>query len=215
MKALKLMVALVWVVAGAWQVANAIPIVITVGNPGNAGTDNVLFNDDTLVHSGTLVQGNFNGSGAGYIVDFTSSSGTGEIYGGGGQAEIHGGTGNDPFTSLTFGLENGATFTKAILNVGVVNDPKTDGTILFKVSYIDAAGSPYSETFPVAWNGNNYFGIVATTAKISQITFSTSDVAFHDAQQFRLGGFAPVPDGGTTALLLGMATLGLGYWRRR
>ena len=52
------------------------PITITVGNPNNQGTDNVLFNNATLVHSGLLVQGDFNGAGAGFIVDFTSASAT-------------------------------------------------------------------------------------------------------------------------------------------
>src|ERR1043165_1324831 len=48
----------------ASSTAWADPIVITVGNPGNQNTDNVLFNNGSLVHSGLLVQGDFNGSGA-------------------------------------------------------------------------------------------------------------------------------------------------------
>src|SRR3954469_24287701 len=73
------------------------PITITVGNPGNQNTDNVLFNNGSLVHSGTLVQGDFNGSGAGFIVNFTSSSGNGNLGVSGGQAVLVGGTGNTPF----------------------------------------------------------------------------------------------------------------------
>ena len=61
----------------ASSTAWADPIVITTGNPGNQGTDNVLFNNGSLVHSGLLVQGDFNGAGAGFIVDFTSASGSG------------------------------------------------------------------------------------------------------------------------------------------
>src|SRR6266480_4258528 len=54
--------------------ASAWAITITPG-PGNfPGDDNVLFNDPSLMHDGTLVQGNFNGSGNGFIVDFMSSS---------------------------------------------------------------------------------------------------------------------------------------------
>jgi hypothetical protein len=67
--------------SNAW----ADPITITVGNPGNQDTDNVLFNNGSLVHSGTLVQGDFNGSGAGFIVDFTSASGNGNLGVSGGQ----------------------------------------------------------------------------------------------------------------------------------
>src|SRR5215467_9370886 len=92
------------------------PITITTGNPGNAGTDNVLFNNGALVHSGLLVQGDFNGIGAGFIVDFTSASGSGNLGVSGGQAVLVGGTGNTPYSNTTVQLENAATFTKLILN---------------------------------------------------------------------------------------------------
>src|SRR5688500_4082782 len=95
------------------------PITITTGNPGNQDTDNVLFNNPGLVHSGLVVQGDFNGSGAGFIVDFTSASGSGNLGVSGGQAVLVGGTGNTPFTNTTVQLENGATFTKLILNIDV------------------------------------------------------------------------------------------------
>src|ERR1041385_7286880 len=84
------------------------PITITVGNPGNQGTDNVLFNNGSLVHSGTLVQG-----------DFNSSAGSGNLGVSGGQAVLVGGAGNVPFSNTTVQLENGATFTKLILNIDV------------------------------------------------------------------------------------------------
>ena len=50
----------IMVVASSTTLAD--PITITVGNPGNTGTDNVLFNNGSLVHSGLLVQGDFNGA---------------------------------------------------------------------------------------------------------------------------------------------------------
>ncbi len=59
--------------------AMAVSIVIGSGNPGNTGSDNVLFNDGSLSHSGTLVQGNFANEGLGFIVDSTSSSGNRQI----------------------------------------------------------------------------------------------------------------------------------------
>lgn len=192
------------------------PITITTGNPGNAGTDNVLFNDGTLLHSGTLVQGNFSGSGAGFIVDFRSASGTQMIQGGGGQATITGMTGNDPFTNLSFGLENGATFTKAILNP----DATSNGTITFTVSYLSAAGSPSIQSFALSGNGNNFFGIEAGDgAKITTVSFTSTGTSFADASQFRLGGFAgapstSVPDGGVTIAFLGTALAALGVARR-
>src|ERR1051326_254113 len=77
------------IMAVASSTAWADPITITTGNPGNAGTDNVLFNNGSLIHSGTLVQGDFNGIGAGFIVDFTSTSGTGNLGVSGGQCKLH------------------------------------------------------------------------------------------------------------------------------
>ena len=116
--------------ATAW----ADPITITTGNPGNAGTDNVLFNNGSLVHSGSLVQGDFNGIGAGFIVDFTSASGTGNLGVSGGQAVLIGGTGNTPFSNVTMQLENGATFTKLILNIDVTNGLPPTTSVQFTVN---------------------------------------------------------------------------------
>src|SRR3569832_2681323 len=111
------------------------PIAITTGNPCNQNTDNVLFNNGSLVHSGTLVQGDFNGSGAGFIVDFTSTSGTGNLGVSGGQAVLVGGTGNTPFTNTTMQLENGATFQKLILNIDVTNGLQPPTQVQFTVNY--------------------------------------------------------------------------------
>src|ERR1041385_2681376 len=99
-------VVMMLVSATAW----ADPITITTGNPGNAGTDNVLFNNGSLIHSGTLVQGDFNGIGAGFIVDVAATSGSVNLGVSGGQAVLVGGAGNTPFTNATVQLENGATF---------------------------------------------------------------------------------------------------------
>lgn len=196
---------------------SAVSIAITTG-VDNSGTDNVLFNDASLSQSGLLVQGSFSGSGSGYIVDFTSASGNGQIAGSGGQATINGLAGNDPFTSLTFGLEDGATFTAAVLNPDVTNRDG-NGTIDFSVSYIlgDGLGT-YLETLSVRANGQNFFRIDALgDAQITLITYSTSDTTFADTSQFRLGGFASsarVPEGGTTLLMLGAPLAALGLLRR-
>lgn len=186
--------------------ANAWAITITPGNPGNAGTDNVLFNNAALMHGpGPLVQGNFS-SGNDNIVDFTSTSGTGSLVGNGGQAEIDGGPGNNPFTDLSFMLENGVTFTKAILNPDVT----VDGTIDFTITFIDPAGM-HTAMFPVSGNGNNFFGITADgTEQIVKVTFDLTGTAATDTAQIRIGGFsAGVPDGGSTVALLGLAFVGI------
>ena len=203
--------------AAGFSTASAALISITPGNPGNQGTDNVLFNDPNYPLSGSLVQGTFNGAGAGYVINFTSTSGTGLLQASGGQATILGGPGNEPFTNLTFGLSDGATFTKAILNPDVHND-NGNGTIDFTVVYLYGAGSPFMQSFSVQRNGSNFFGIEAAPGVgIREVTFNTTDTAFIDSSQFRLGGFAPaqrVPDGGTTIALLGSSLLGLGAARR-
>jgi hypothetical protein len=193
----------------------AVPIIIGTGNPGNIGTDNVLFNDDNLIHQGALIQGNFAGTGAGFLAEFSSASGTGGLQGSGGQAEIEGLFGNDPIRNLTFGLADGATFTKAIFNI----DADADGLLSIAVNFLGASGSPYEELVALRDNGQNFFYIEADEGvAITSISLSTDDSGINVAKQFRIGGFANavgVPDGGATAIMLGMGFLGLvGLCRR-
>ena len=123
------------------------PITITTGNPGNANTDNVLFNNGALIHAGTLVQGDFNGIGAGFIVDFTSASGNGNLGVSGGQAVLVGGTGNIPLSNVTMQLENGATFTKLILNIDVTNGLPPPTQVQFTVNYTLLGGQVFNQVF--------------------------------------------------------------------
>jgi hypothetical protein len=196
------------------------PIVITVGNPGNQGTDNVLFNNGSLVHSGTLVQGDFNGSGAGLIVDFTSTSGTGNLGVSGGQAVLVGGSGNSPFTNTTVQLENGATFRKLILNIDVTNGLQPPTTVQFTVNYTLAGGQVFSQVFSVDTNGQNFFGIEAFEgAVINSVTVqATGNTTFAQINQWRLGGFSTpnsVPEP-ASMFLLGTGLAGAaGAVRRR
>src|SRR5215211_4877455 len=172
--------------SNAW----ADPITITVGNPGNQDTDNVLFNNGNLVHAGTLVQGDFNGSGAGFIVDFTSASGNGNLGVSGGQAVLIGGTGNTPFSNTTVQLENGATFTKLILNIDVTNGLPPPNQVQFTVNYTLAGGQVFNQVFTVDANGENFFGIEAFEgAVINSITVQAlGNTTFSDIDQWRLGG---------------------------
>lgn len=195
--------------------ASAGHITITSGiSGGNSDTTNVLFNDADTVKSGAYVDGNFSGTASDYFVRFTSESGM--IEGSGGQATIVGLDGNDPFTSLTFGLLEGATFTKGIFNP----DATVSGTIDFSVSVLGIGGT-YMETFSLSGNGQNFFTIIAADGtQITSITFSTTDSAFSDASQFRLGGFdrpsTQVPDASATSILilLGLGAIGL-FGRRK
>ena len=196
------------------------PITITTGNPGNTGTDNVLFNNAALVHSGALVQGDFNGIGAGFIVDFTSSSGSGNLGVSGGQAVLVGGTGNTPFSNVTMQLENGATFTKLIFNIDVTNGLPPPTQVQFTVNYTLAGGQVFNQVFTVSTNGQNFFGIQAAEgAVINSVTIQgLGNTTFADVDQWRVGGFSgpqtEVPEP-ASLLLLGSGLVGTASALRR
>jgi len=206
------------IMVAASSTAWADPITITTGNPGNTGTDNVLFNNGALLHAGTLVQGDFNGIGAGFIVDFTSASGNGNLGVSGGQAVLIGGTGNIPLTNVTMQLENNATFTKLILNIDVTNGLPPPTQVQFTVNYTLAGGQVFNQVFTVDTNGQNFFGIVAGDgAVINSVTIQgLGSTSFSDINQWRVGGFANEVPEPASLFLLGSGLVGTaGAVRRR
>lgn len=210
------------ILALASSTAWADPITITTGNPGNQNTDNVLFNNGSLVHSGTLVQGDFNGAGAGFIADFTSASGNGNLGVSGGQAVLVGGSGNTPFSNATVQLENNATFTKLILNIDVTNGLQFPTSVQFTVNYTLSGGQVFNQVFTVDTNGQNFFGIEAAEgAVINSVTVQgLNGTTFSDINQWRLGGFSTPPTNNVpepaSLFLLGSGLVGTaGALRRR
>jgi len=201
---------LVGLSAGA---ANA-AITIQTGNPGNQGTDNILFNDPNLQLTGFTVQGHTNATPS-FIVDFTSTT---ELQANGGQARIEalGYSSQNPvtFSDLEIDMNDPLVyFTKAIFNINA--DTLGDVTI---TAYALGGGST-AGTFALG-NGQNFFNVVASNGTlIDYITIVGSNIAsvdFQDARQIRLGGVQAVPEPGFYGIVgVGVRALFVLVSRRR
>ena len=183
--------------------------IVVVEGVNNQGTDNVLLNPatDVLTVTGTVGSGN-------EIVNFTSASGSNLLSANpSGQATISGGTGNDPFTQLTFALASSDTFTRAVFNVNA----ETDGSVLIHVEGVNINGGFFEDDFSVDANGQNFFTVTSINGQLmNSISLTAIDGAtFEDVRQVRIGGLVTaIPEPETYALM--MAGLGaVGFMARR
>jgi hypothetical protein len=180
-----------------------------------ADTDALRFSDSSLVHTGSLVQGNFLSAGLGYVMNFSSTSGNGLIAGlesVGVPTQIQGLAGNDPLAALSFSLSQpNQTFTKAVFDVNAGSSNSLFLTVL------EPDGSITASSFGIG--GLSSFTIEAVNGQ-SIRSISLTQTSIDDLRGMRFGGFAggvgsSVPDSGATVAMLGLAFAGLVGFRRR
>jgi hypothetical protein len=117
--------------------------------------------------------------------------------------------------ALTFGLENGSTFTSAEFNILAA----TGGPITLQALAAGGAVLNTITNFTVGANGENFFGLIADqSTPISSVRITaTGGTQISSIGQFRLGGItSAVPEPSTWAMMLiGFGAVGYSMRRRK
>ena len=197
----------------------AASVVFATGNPGNTGTDNVVFSPcGFATPDGTTVTGCLNTSHS-TKVDFTGDE---TLHVNGGQARVEADNGSFNFLSIAMG-DPYLGFDKIIFNIHTDEDNE-NGKVDITVKLF-SPGSPATQTqsFTVG-DGANFFNIVSDGGDVMQWVSIASQsgswsVDFDDVRQIRIGVATPpgqLPEPGSLALTgAGLGLVALAARRRK